>query len=65
MYGPYPYCINNKNFLAEYKQRQVINLQQVKMSVSQQIIKHRFTLMIYLKSQEETYPNMLVIPPLL
>ena len=57
MYGPY--CINNKKILAEYKQRQVIHLQQVKMSVSQQIIEHRFTLKIYLKSQEKTYPNII------
>ena len=52
MYGPY--CRNNKNFLAEYKQ--VINVQQVKMSISQQIIEHQFTLKIYLKSQEKSTP---------
>ena len=56
MYGPY--CINNKKILAEYKQRQVIHLQQVKMSVSQLIIEHRFTVKIYLKSQEKTYLNI-------
>jgi hypothetical protein len=39
---------------------QGINFQQVKMSVSQQIIEHRFTLRnIYLKSPDKTYPNII------